>query len=98
MVVFVIRLVVTDNVSSMIDQAKRKVHPKNPYHYRIDLAIMDSHALRFEDNAFDTVVDTFGLCSYDDPVSVLKEMARCCKKDGKILLIEHGRGIEYTID
>jgi ubiquinone/menaquinone biosynthesis C-methylase UbiE len=76
----------------MIDQAKKKVFPKNPYHYRVDLALMDSHALRFEDRSFDTVVDTFGLCSYDDPVAVLKEMARCCKGDGTILLIEHGKG------
>ncbi len=46
---------------------------------------------QFPNGCFDTVVDTFGLCSYDDPVRVLQEMARVCKPDGKILLLEHGR-------
>lgn len=52
----------------------------------------DSQDLHFcPNNAFDTVVDTFGLCSYENPARVLKEMARVCKPDGKILLLEHGR-------
>ncbi|GMH92827.1 hypothetical protein TrVE_jg10819 [Triparma verrucosa] len=46
---------------------------------------------RYSDETFDTVIDTFGLCSFDDPVRALKEMQRVCKKDGRILLIEHGR-------
>jgi len=36
-------------------------------------------------------VDTFGLCSFDDPVKALNEMRRVCKDDGQILLLEHGR-------
>lgn len=36
-------------------------------------------------------VDTFGLCSFEDPVKALKEMSRVCKEDGQILLLEHGR-------
>lgn len=82
--------------------------------------------LDFPENSFDTVIDTFGLCSVgkyltdyredesklipqsphdmvppekareksdgisDDPVLVLNEMARVCKPDGYILLLEHG--------
>lgn len=48
--------------------------------------------LPFADNSFDSVVDMFGLCSYDDPVRALREMSRVCKPGGKLLLVEHGRG------
>ncbi|EPY22102.1 hypothetical protein STCU_08346 [Strigomonas culicis] len=48
--------------------------------------------LPFADNSFDTVVDMFGLCSYDDPVRALRELSRVCRPGGKLLLIEHGRG------
>ena len=44
----------------------------------------------FSDDQFDTVVDTFGICSFEDPVSALKEMRRVCKPEGQILLLEHG--------
>ncbi len=46
--------------------------------------------LEFDSESFDTVVDTFGICSFEDPVGALKEMARVCKPEGKILLLEHG--------
>ena len=29
----------------------------------------DAGNMRFESGSFDTVVDTFGLCSYEDPVA-----------------------------
>lgn len=55
----------------------------------------DAQAMREVRSAtMDTVVDTFGLCSYDDPVGALREMARVTKRDGRVLLIEHGRS-EY---
>jgi len=41
--------------------------------------------------SFDTVIDTFGLCHYNDPVRVLRQMQRIVKPTGIILLLEHGR-------
>lgn len=39
----------------------------------------DAEKLPFEDSSFDTVVDTFSLCVYQDPVRALAEMARVAK-------------------
>jgi methyltransferase OMS1 len=62
------------------------------HHFPVDNAlVMDAGNLQFEDSSFDTVVDTFGICSFEDPVKVLKEMKRVVKKDGQILLLEHGK-------
>lgn len=33
---------------------------------------------------FDTVVDTFGLCSFEDPAAALLEIQKCCKPGGKV--------------
>lgn len=53
--------------------------------------VADASHLPLPDHSFDTVVDTFGLCSYDDPVAALQEMCRVCKPTGQVLLLEHGR-------
>ncbi|GMM53235.1 putative RNA methyltransferase [Starmerella bacillaris] len=41
---------------------------------------------------FDTVFETFGLCSHEDPVAALHAMADVLKPNGKIVLLEHGKG------
>ena len=41
--------------------------------------------------SFDCIADFFGLCYYQRPDEILKEMQRICKDDGIILLLEHGR-------
>lgn len=42
---------------------------------------------------YDTVVQTMGLCSVGDPVGLLRKMGSVVKEeDGRILLLEHGRG------
>ncbi|MFN3476299.1 MAG: class I SAM-dependent methyltransferase [Candidatus Methylomirabilales bacterium] len=37
------------------------------------------------------MVDTLSLCTFPDPMAALREMARICRMDGRILLLEHGR-------
>lgn len=51
---------------------------------------MNAAAIPYPDQSFDTVVDTFGLCSFEEPVQVLKEMKRVLKPGGRLLLLEHG--------
>jgi len=58
---------------------------------QVNLMQMDVQALTFADSSFDTVLATCVLCSVPDPVLGLKEIRRVCKKDGKIILLEHMR-------
>jgi ubiquinone/menaquinone biosynthesis C-methylase UbiE len=56
---------------------------------KVRLEPMDIQNLEFEDNTFDIVVATFVFCSVPDPLKGLQEVARVCKPDGKVLLLEH---------
>ena len=51
----------------------------------------DARCLPFSDNSFDTVVETFSICSYEEPIESLKEIQRVVKPNGKVLLLEHGQ-------
>lgn len=82
------KVIAVDAAASMVQEASKKVQPSTS----IMVQQMDAHQLSFPDKSFDTVVDTFGLCSYQDPVHVLRELQRVCKDNGQVLLIEHGRG------
>jgi len=53
--------------------------------------LADAEALPFSDESFDTVVSSLSMCTFPNPVAALKEMARVCRPEGKVLLLEHGR-------
>ena len=57
----------------------------------IPFLLADAEALPFPDEIFDTVVSSLSTCTFPDPVAALKEMARVCRPEGKLLLLEHGR-------
>ena len=56
----------------------------------IDLQKMNSERLSFPDHGFDTITSTLAMCTFANPVTSLKEMARVTKPGGHILLLEHG--------
>lgn len=87
------KIVLTDSSDKMLLRATEKVNDLRKHErLRYEIKQADAADLKaFDDNSFDTIVDTFGLCSFDDPVAVLKELQRVCKPGGKILLLEHGR-------
>jgi methyltransferase OMS1 len=96
------RVVLSDASNEMLQQAKHKIQElpseeqKRFALLQVDAKALQTDTISLPDHAFDTVVDTFGLCSYDDPVAVLKEMARTCKSPhGRILLLEHGRSKSF---
>lgn len=73
---------------AMLEVADEKRKEIEPIPLRLKLA--STHRLDFEDGSFDTVVDTFGICSFEQPVQALQEMRRVMKEDGQMLLLEHG--------
>lgn len=90
-------IVLTDSSDKMLLRAKSKLLDM-PEQKRRRFQVLEADARNLsmcDDNSFDTVVDTFGLCSFDDPVSVLLELQRVCRPGGKILLLEHGTTKKY---
>lgn len=56
----------------------------------IDLQKMNSENLVFPNQSFNTIVSTLAMCTFTNPVTTLKEMARVIRPSGHILLLEHG--------
>jgi methyltransferase OMS1 len=81
------KIVLTDSSEKMVEMLRSKAQGK---FLPLSIRKMDASSLQFADQSFDTVIDTFGICSFEDPIVALKEIKRVCKPDGKILLLEHG--------
>lgn len=60
---------------------------------KINVAFLlaDAETLPLSDESFDTVVSSLSTCTFPDPVAALGEMKRVCRRNGRILLLEHGR-------
>lgn len=82
------RIVAVDLSREMLNLA-RKLAANLSLH--ISFSVADAGALPFPDSSFDTVVCSLSTCTFPNPVAALEEMARLCRADGKILLLEHGR-------
>ena len=59
--------------------------------------VTDAEALPFSDKSFDTVVSSLTTCTFPNPLVALQEMARVCRPDGRILLLEHGRSDQESL-
>lgn len=57
----------------------------------VNFALMDGERLALSDRSFDTIISSLSLCTFPNPAAALSEMARVCKPDGRIFLLEHGR-------
>ncbi len=82
------QLTAIDMSEAMLERAKTRAE-------KIGLSAtflsMDAETLSFPEKSFDTVVSSLSMCTFPDPIGVLTEMARVCRPNGRILLLEHGR-------
>lgn len=89
-------LVLVDNCTEMLRVAAQKVAELRAareapgFLSEVTLAVADAAALPFPTGSFETVVDTFGLCSFEEPSKAVDEMARVAAPGGAVLLLEHG--------
>jgi len=87
----------TDASRSMLQKAATKINDtkkKNVLLLRVAVEDIPRLLLHTENNKrFDTVVDTFGLCSVEDPILALRTAQAACvhPTSSRILLLEHGR-------
>ena len=56
-----------------------------------DFREMDAEDLKFPDGYFDAVISTLTLCTILHPMYAVREMARVCKKSGRLIFLEHGK-------
>ncbi len=79
----------------MLERALARAHRLGR---QLNVEVTHAEKLPFGDGAFDIVVSTLTLCTTPDPLRLLGEMARVCRPDGRILLLEHGLSTQGSIN
>jgi len=74
---------------SMLKKARERVARKGLHHVR--LMEMDAAHLEFADKSFDFVYAPYLVNCVSDPLTVVSEMRRVCKPNGKIVILNHFR-------
>ncbi|MEK6219115.1 MAG: class I SAM-dependent methyltransferase [Psychrobacter sp.] len=64
----------------------------------VEVIAVDVQGIHADIDRFDTIVMTFTLCSIDDPILALREMARVLKPGGRLLFCEHGLAPDSSIE
>ncbi|TDL56147.1 class I SAM-dependent methyltransferase [Paenibacillus dendritiformis] len=82
-----VKVTAADFSAAMLEKAQRAARE---HRLNVRFICADIEELDFAVHSFDTVVSTLSMCSYDQPRMVLDKIARWCRPDGLILLMEHG--------
>ena len=82
------RIIAMDLSREMLTIAQKRA---SRLQMNVSFLLADAEALPFSAKTFDTVVSSLSTCTFPNAVAALAEMARVCRTDGKILLLEHGR-------
>jgi phosphatidylethanolamine/phosphatidyl-N-methylethanolamine N-methyltransferase len=82
-----------DLSKAMIDRARERASKEGA---RVSFAQMDATRLAFSDGSFDAVYAPHVVNVVPDPVAIGCEMARVCRVDGRIVLLNHFDGVPET--
>jgi SAM-dependent methyltransferase len=63
----------------------------------VEIVGIGAERLPLADQAFDTVVSTYTLCTIPDPVAALREVRRVLAPGGRLLFSEHGRAPDERV-
>lgn len=80
-------LVGIDLSRQMLSKAREKVTEHGMTN--VTLKVMDASKLEFPDEHFDHVLATYVISAVPEPVQVLREIKRVCKKQGRIVILNH---------
>ena len=80
-------LVGIDLSRQMLSKAREKV--KEYEMNNVTIKEMDASKLEFPDEHFDHVLATYVISAVPEPVQVLREIKRVCKKKGHIVILNH---------
>lgn len=64
----------------------------------VEIIAVDVQGIDAETDRFDSIVMTFTLCSIEDPIAALIEMARVLKPQGRLLFCEHGVAPDAAVE
>ncbi len=82
------RIIALDLSREMLKVARKRAAKLS---MNVSFSLADAEALPFADKSFDTVVSSLSTCTFPNAVAALEEMARVCRPEGLVLLLEHGR-------
>jgi phosphatidylethanolamine/phosphatidyl-N-methylethanolamine N-methyltransferase len=72
----------------MLVRAKELVESEELAHVK-KLAVMNAEHMEFPDNNFDVVMAMYVATVVSDPAQFAQEMKRVCKKNGRIIIVNH---------
>lgn len=83
-----------DPAAELTDKAKERADRITP---PVEVLGVSGEAIPCDNNAFDTIVCTWTLCSIPNPYRAVDEMRRVLKPNGKLIFVEHGKSDESHI-
>lgn len=91
-----------DTSTGMLEISRKKFEYKFPEYKNVQYVKGKAEDLEkltsSSGQKFDTIYQTFGLCSQQDPVAALQNFGKLLKPDGRIILLEHGRSANESIN